>query len=721
MVKNTKKLTGSKAAQLELRTNFRFLLLQNPNYFGNLSEAGIKSNKASLKIFSDTDYEELSCISFNPKSNELSGIVKVKQTGGYGGGECTDGSKEYVRFYVDYNNDGTWVDEGAVNFDAHNLPFSETLCYAVTLKLDPDKRSCCKHKPVLPRVRGVLSWNNEPPPNQPNWLPVWGNRLEADIQIAPRTGFFCHIWDFLLEQKIDIDPIKLEPLVPLLKSEIQPAITSDAQLFALKESYGKDVEDTRLGFKSMYSLSKKSNDIGLISQVQMLKTIGLDITKISDFLIKPKFNTGYEEIKCVGLDRDLSALHGSVQVKKASGFSGGLCTNGSQEYVAFYLDFGSGWKHMGTSSVDVHDIPNMPANGLWYNVKLPVSLSKHQLEWCQTGKAKIRAILSWNVPPTPNDPDYKAHWGDWEECNVEIRPLPIGVKPGEPVPVIESLGSMPVSMINASGYANGINSTGLVADDSPFDGNILINGIIAFAPDSTTSGVSKARYRLWVKKPSAATFQEWLGKFNIGVTTISGGVVGPQVIIPQIPDPLGWVDYYPDYVIPDLVSVDRNLLGVFRPSEAGLHELYVEVFDPNTAITNVSNVVKFMVDRTSPNVDVEITSGTGNCGKFGKGETIVGSFSISDDHCHSMTLSVTPTDEANGEKPEIVGSGGLSSLSYASANLPTVGTSGTWELDTTNMDPCGYNIRIHGVDRTIVNSNTVGHRRSDIEGFCLEE
>ena len=209
MVKNTKKLTGSKAAQLELRTNFRFLLLQNPNYFGNLSEAGIKSNKASLKIFSDTDYEELSCISFNPKSNELSGIVKVKQTGGYGGGECTDGSKEYVRFYVDYNNDGTWVDEGAVNFDAHNLPFSETLCYAVTLKLDPDKRSCCKHKPVLPRVRGVLSWNNEPPPNQPNWLPVWGNRLEADIQIAPRTGFFCHIWDFLLEQKIDIDPIKL--------------------------------------------------------------------------------------------------------------------------------------------------------------------------------------------------------------------------------------------------------------------------------------------------------------------------------------------------------------------------------------------------------------------------------------------------------------------------------------------------------------------------------
>jgi hypothetical protein len=325
------------------------------------------------------------------------------------------------------------------------------------------------------------------------------------------------------------------------------------------------------------------------------------------------------------------------------------------------------------------------------------------------------------MAPTPNDPDYKAYWGDWEECNIEIQSLPSDVPQGKLVPVIASLGGMPVSLINASGYANGISPTSLVADDSPFDGNILINGIIAFAPDNTSSGVSRARYRLWVKRPSATSFQEWLGKFTIYVKHITAGLVGPQLPIVQTPDSSGWIEYYPDFIIPDLVTVNRNLLGVFRPSEAGLHELYVEVFDPNTSTSGLSSVVKFMVDRSSPVVDVEITSGTGNCGKFSTGELIKGSFYMSDDHCRSLSLSVTPTAETNGEKPEIVGFAGMSSLSYAAGTLPNMGTSGTWQLDTTNIDPCGYNIRIYGVDRTIVNSSTLGHRRSDIEGFCLEK
>lgn len=711
--------TGISAGKLELRTNFKFLLLQNPNYFGNLSKAGIESPKASLSIVSDVNYEELTCISFNPQSNELSGIVTIKKTAGYSGGPCSNGSKEYVRFYVDYDNNGNWVDVGVVNFDAHDLPFKERLCYAVTLKLDPDKRSCCKKAPVLPRVRGILSWNVEPAPNNPSWLPVWGNHLEANIQIAPRTDIFCHLIDILDLQHIEIPYAQLEPLLPLMKDDIKPVIPVDADLFVLKQSYGKAVDDTRLGFKSMYSLSMKANDVALLSQVQTLKEAGLDIKKISEFLLKPKFNTGYEEIKCVGLDRDLSTLHGTVVVKKSSGYSGDLCHTGSQEYVAFYLDFGSGWQYMGTSSVSVHDIPTIPADGLNYAVILPVSLTKQQQEWCNTGKAKIRAILSWNAPPTPNDPDYVAHWGDWEECNIEIRPLPAGVVPGQVVPVIESLGGMPVDMIDTSGYANGINSTGLSAHDSPFDGNILVNGIIAYAPNSSAPGVSQARYRMMVKKPSTGSYQPWLGKFNIDVTTISGGIVSPQAHILQIPDANGWVDYYPDFIIPDLVSVDRNLLGVFRPSESGLHELYIEVFDPNTAITSVSSTVKFMVDRSAPVVDVEITSGTGNCGKFNKGDLIEGTFSISDDHCLSMALSVTPAAEAHGAAPEIVPSG-LSSLSYTAATLPNGGTSGTWQLDTSAMDPCGYNVRIHGEDRTIINSSYIGHERWDIEGFCIE-
>ena len=36
------------------------------------------------------------------------------------------------------------------------------------------------------------------------------------------------------------------------------------------------------------------------------------------------------------------------------------------------------------------------------------------------------------------------------------------------------------------------------------------------------------------------------------------------------------------------------------------------------------------------------------------------------------------------------------------------------------MAPCGYNIRIDGADRTIVNSGVIGWHAADIEGFCLE-
>ena len=61
------------------------------------------------------------------------------------------------------------------------------------------------------------------------------------------------------------------------------------------------------------------------------------------------------------------------------------------------------------------------------------------------------------------------------------------------------------------------------------------------------------------------------------------------------------------------------------------------------------------------------------------------------------------------------------SLSYAAFTLDTSGVSGTWELITTGMAPCGYNIRIDGADRTIVNSATIGWPASDIEGVCLFE
>lgn len=703
--------------QLNLRQSFKFLLLQNPNYFGNLTELkGGKFAAAQQKKVEDRFFEELTCVSYNPSTQELSAVVRVKQTYGYSGGPCTDGSKEFVRFYLDYG-DGTWVDEGAANFDAHDLPFQEPLCYAVKLRINPKKKACCDRTPVLPKVRAILSWNIEPPANQPGWLPVWGNRREAYIQIAPQTGLLCKLSGILDLKAADF--AKLEKAGPSVFPPEPPTVLPEAQFLELKKIYGKKVEDHRLGHKALFTLASDPTDLLAFEQVKTLKGLGLDVSKIADFLLQPKFNTSYEELKCVGLDRDASVLHASIHVKRPFGYSGDLCHSGSREYVAFYLDFGAGWEYMGTTSVGVHDISQIPKDGLSYLATLPVSLTKHQKKWCEAGLARIRGILSWAVPPVPDDPDHVAHWGDWEDCHIEIRPLPKGVPQGELVPIIESIGSMPVNLIDASGYATGTNPVGLTAYQSPFDGNILITGLIANAPNSSDAAVARVRYRLMIKAPSSSTAQPWTRKFRIDVTTISGGVPGPQIAVTQIPDADGWVEYYPDYVPPDIVSVDRGILGLFRPSEEGLHEIHVEVDDPSSILPIVSATRKFRVDMTWPDVDVEITSGVGNCGTFEKGDIIEGTFSISDDHCLSAILSVTPVPETHGAHPEIGGAGGPASLSYTAGTLPGAGAAGTWRLDTGPMDPCGYNIRIRGEDRTIVNSSTIGHVRWDIEGFCL--
>ena len=47
-------------------------------------------------------------------------------------------------------------------------------------------------------------------------------------------------------------------------------------------------------------------------------------------------NTAYEELGCAGYHPQLNRLEAVVYIKQPSGYSGGICTSGSQEYVRFY-------------------------------------------------------------------------------------------------------------------------------------------------------------------------------------------------------------------------------------------------------------------------------------------------------------------------------------------------------------------------------------------------
>ena len=88
-----------------------------------------------------------------------------------------------------------------------------------------------------------------------------------------------------------------------------------------------------------------------------LADLGLSANEIQGlsgfFQLVTDGNTDFEELRCVGLRPGLDLLEGVLTVKKSSGYSGGLCTTGSTEYVAFWIDFGTGggFTYMGTATV----------------------------------------------------------------------------------------------------------------------------------------------------------------------------------------------------------------------------------------------------------------------------------------------------------------------------------------------------------------------------------
>lgn len=155
------------------RAQFRALILANPNYFGNLK---VSPFTPVLNIQANTAYEEIGCVGFQPQFNRLEAVVYIKQPSGYGGGICSNGTPEYVRFYISFDNGATWDDLGLTSFTAYDIPEgtqgAKRLEYAVTLHNSPPKKFCFVNNLAL--VRAILSWNVPPPPNDPDFVPVWG-------------------------------------------------------------------------------------------------------------------------------------------------------------------------------------------------------------------------------------------------------------------------------------------------------------------------------------------------------------------------------------------------------------------------------------------------------------------------------------------------------------------------------------------------------------------
>lgn len=715
------------------RQHFRALLLSNPNYFGNLANSPFKP---VVPIKGDTTYESIGCVGFHPQSKRLDAVIFVTEPFGYGGDICTNGTQEYVRFYISYDNGASWVDQGYSSVTAYDVPQgtagSRRLEYAVSVPCDPKRNLCVSSNTI--RARAILSWNHIPPANQPDWPPVWGEVHNTYIQVDPRRRLD---WLDVADHFKLYLPQALAQLVdtgePLAVKE--PAELSVAELHAAYKD--KKVEPHRYTMPAVQKLLAQpasAVDLGVSPAESIFADLGLNLGDIIGPILAPDGNTSYERMECVGFNSGTNELVAVLRILRPNGYSGGPCTAGSLEYVTFWADLNNNGTFetcLGTASVRVHDIERIPEAGLEYSVYLPVNLAQYKKP-CKEGPRliPIRAILSWaSVPPCPF-PNKPPVWGNHEDTLILLPPGDPTV-PGDFKPVIFNVSTVAVCDIDqATGYAPG---------DRPFGGTLYIVGDIPGADSIATP--DRFKYRLFVR-PVGGSWQPVANAFGVSVDQQSGPGTLVQVPLLQQVDLAGpYAGYYTyrDYGIGTgtwrrIAAPFAGLLGEWSTGQpmTDRWEIRIEAVDTVSGTTYLADTTHCPDGTTRTNVIVrldevppvpaititDISTDGGvtwqpalACGEFLPGVRIRGTYSVTDQHFGSLTMTVEPAGPAMGAT--------VSPSARSYPVVPTGGESATWTLNTTGMLPCGYVIRLDAYDRTIVSAGGGWHDFATV-GFCLK-
>lgn len=686
------KPASSKAFTKE-RGMFKALLLTNPNYFGNL--VGSKF-KPVLPMTGNTHYEELACLGYHPQQRMLEAVVYVHQAGGYGTDVCGAGTPEFVRFYLSVDGGVTWDDQGMTSFQAFNIPQAgpSRLEYAASLPVKPKAR-LCKVNPLI-RARAILSWNDPPPAGQPNWTPVWGNVRDTTILVEPLRYI---PWKDVFE----VEKLKLPPWLHEVVDLDMPLASAKKTLgsAALASLYkGTDVPVHRFAFKEINRFMHPTSMVATTDFSTLVPGIAITPDILDLLFPKTDGDIRYEELTCIGLDPNTpDTLVGIITVKKSAGYSGGPCTDGSREYVTFWADFdgnGSFETCLGTADVRVYDLPELPAGGVQYAVRLPVDLAKYR-ESCKNGAkvVRIRAILSWNVPVPCSEPNNVPVWGNREETMIHIAPVAQA-----PAGRIAILGGIPVSFIG--------DVTGMTTADAVFATNNLppdaMGRPCAFGHRITVQGAPLPGHRYKVEVTPLDAVGNPVGApaplvGNLTLTRLDGTthILSADPVTHR-------------YAYQPFNQNVNSLLAQWDSSGDEKWQVKLSTFDAGgTLVGEDTHVIQ--LDNTWPTVAINITTGTGNCGKFNAGTLLQGDFVASDKHLARYSIQVEPA----------INTPPVGVPTPASGTTNTAAAPGdAWSLDTTDMKPCGYIIRVVAVDRVIVNSQSVGHHAPASVGFCLE-
>ncbi|HVI44794.1 MAG TPA: hypothetical protein VM802_07985 [Chitinophaga sp.] len=665
-----------------------------------------------------TYWERLTCIGYNPDLSKLEAVVQIYQATGYSGGLCSTGSQEFVRFFVDYHDGAGFQHVGLASFkaaDISNTPPGpqHPLNYMVSIFLDDEAHrkflSC--DKAVLPTIRGVLSWNT-PPSMDPTVFPHYGNRLDADIQLKRKPLI---IWGDVLKNigdKIELPHIDENFKLPVIDQPLPPV----EHFYRLYKEAG--VSEHRTFFTSV---SAKLSGVAKVSpdaptfDLAAISKLGINLDDIIGPIINPAVinnnnaNIDYEQLMCVGLNTAQDTLGAVIEVKKSSGFSGNMCTAGSWEHVAFWADWdnnGSYDSYLGTASVNVHDIVGVPGGGLFYNVSLPVDLSKHLKNCQEPNIVRVRAVLSWQSYPSTTNPNLLNYYGNRVDVLVQIRPgagnggklgLNIFDINGVSISNIEQsiAGKQGLAFASSASYPNAA---------QPFGGVIKLSGM--FTGSGPSGNVSyKVQFR---DVTGGSGWQDVLDKQTFQI--IQGSV---QSLVDEDPSTTGgWLSYLPEVPVK---AEKLSLLALWNSgSRNGLYELRVLfTTDPSHVTFTAMSAGYVFLDNTNYTVDIvsaptlnpattlDIIIDGGDCKFYNKGNIIHGQIKVVDDFFSGWNLDLQPAGHI--VPPGTPLSTFITPVARNVSGFTDHGDNGlAFTIDTAYLQSCGYTIRLRGFDRALI-------------------
>ena len=671
-------------------------------------------------------WEQLTCVGYNPQFRRLEAVVNVKQTSGYNGNLCSNASMEYVRFFVDFKDGGGFRDMGYTSFkvaDISNAPPGpqHPLSYLAYLFIDDSKYRRfldCDHA-VIPTVRAVLSWNSIPSTN-PNQSPHYGNHLDADIQLARRTRFF----PFELAEILKV-PNLTKYLDPQVELEIKPQETASLEVL-LKNNKAAEVPDHRTFYSAIGANVNSTLDFSQAGSGFKLKNLDglkIDLSKFLDIfndLENKKADTSFEELTCLGLNPATDSLGAVIHIKKNAGFNGDLCTPGSKEHVAFWADWNNNGvfdQYLGTVSVNVHDIANIPKDGLFYNVLLPFDVSKH-LRTCNSPNViRVRAVLSWESLPSTTNPNQLNTWGNFKDALVQLRPK---LQQGSGIhSAIYLVGSVDRTMIHPTQFLYNYDATfPTIHNNRPWGGGISFNGII---DRNGFGGVIK--YRLLYKKQAESDLAYQPVSTSETFSLDDLNTPAPAFSDPQT-DPNGWFIYKQNPAI-GLYNTNNYLAtwdastkadGPYTIRFVHTDELNNEVIaDQFTIIVNnkpmtISPTANAAVDTA---FDLDLVIDGGDCHSYTPNAPMInGHLRAVHPYFAFWTLDLQPTSHTHGAIPTSPGATPVPPVattvpvSKEYSAVPTTGEpNGTWSLDTSALDPCGYTVSLGAHTRVILDSS----------------